>query len=408
MTRILVLASTFPASDSDSVPAFVKDQVKAMKEVDESLHFSVLAPHDARSHTKKFVRHTTYDEYRFHYALPWSIEKLAGKGIMPTLYANPLYFLLIPSLFICEAVATYQLIRSLKPQLIYAHWFTPQAVIARTVGGLTRTPFVFTTHASDVAVWHKIPLIGTPIVRWSTRSAKAFTAVSQRSMDKLATFFSNEEWADVLSKRSKIIPMGVNILTMKSRVTTKGNSILFVGRLAEKKGVQYLLPAFKQLIKEKPDAILTIAGDGPWLSRLKKQADQLNLSSKQVIFAGYTVGAEKQQLIASHAVYVIPSIIAENGDAEGLPVTLMEGLAAGKICVATNESGADNILTDGKDGLLVPQKNSKELTSALKKALSLPDAAKKEMASNAQKIAKQFSWPVIAKQHIDFLIKGKS
>lgn len=406
MTRVLVIASTFPANDSDSVPAFVKDQIKAMKRADQSLQFSVLAPHDARSGTKSFTKQEAYDEYRFHYAWPRSTEKLAGKGIMPTIYANPLYFLLIPGLFISEGIAAYRLIRRLNPDLLYAHWFTPQAVIARVVGRVTHTPFVFTTHASDVAVWHKIPLIGTLIVRWSTRGARAFTAVSQRSMDKLATFFSEDEWSNTLNKRAKIIPMGIELPKEQSILTTQSNTILFIGRLAEKKGVQYLLPAFKQLLTELPDASLTVAGDGPWLSRLKKQAADLRLSGEQVTFAGYTTGKAKQALINSHSVYVVPSIIANNGDAEGLPVALMEGLAAGKVCVATNESGADNILTNGKDGFLVPQKNTDALMIVLKKALSLPSADKKVLSEKAQVTAKQFSWPHVAQTHIDFLIKG--
>ncbi len=405
MTRVLVVASTFPASDSDSVPAFVKDQIKAMKSLDDSLEFSVLAPHDIRSNTKKFTKHNAYDEYRFHYAWPHSIEKLAGQGgIMPNLQANLLNYLLIPGLFLCEGISTYNLTRRLKPDLLYAHWFTPQAVITRVVGKLTNTPFVFTTHASDVAVWHKIPFIGKPIVRWSTRGARGFTAVSERSMDKLAEFFSNKEWRE-LKKRSLLVPMGVDLITEPSDMEVQENSIMFVGRIAEKKGIQYLLPAFKEILLDIPEATLTVAGDGPWLARLKKQAKSLGLTKQQVAFPGYTTGDAKQKLINSHLVYVVPSIIADDGDAEGLPVTLMEGLAAGKICISTNESGADNVLTDGKDGFLVPQKNAEALTAALKKALSLSDTKTKEMGKAAQETAKQFSWPVIARKHIDFLIK---
>ena len=404
MTRVLVVASTFPASDSDAVPAFVKDQIKSMKQADDSLEFSVLAPHDIRSHTKSFTKHLAYDEYRFHYAWPRAIEKLAGRGIMPTIYANPLYIFLVPALFICEGFATHRLVRKLRPDIIYAHWFTPQAVVARIVGSLTNTPFVFTTHASDVAVWNKIPLIGKPIVRWSTRNAKAFTAVSERSMDKLAAFFSQDEW-NSLKKRSKIIPMGVDLTTKQADVAPKPKSILFVGRVAEKKGLQYLLPAFNELLQDVPDATLTVAGDGPWLARIKNQANELGLTKQQVNFPGYTTGTPKQTLLNSHSVYVVPSVIAANGDAEGLPVTLMEGLAAGKLCIATNESGADNVLTDGKDGFLVPQKNSEALTTALKQALMLSDTRTQEMSKSARETAKQFSWPVVAKMHIEFLIK---
>ena len=103
--RILVLASTFPANDSDPVPAFVRDQIVAMKDVDSELEFSVLAPHDQRSNTKLFTKHTAYNEYRFHYFWPYSLEKLAGRGIMPALKANPLNYLLIPFLFIGQFFA---------------------------------------------------------------------------------------------------------------------------------------------------------------------------------------------------------------------------------------------------------------------------------------------------------------
>ena len=409
MTRVLVVASTFPASESDPVPAFVRDQIIAMKNIDSSLEFSVLAPHDNRSSTVDHRSHEYYEEYRFHYALPYSIEKLAGRGIMPALQANPLNYLLIPALFIGEFIALYSLVRRFKPAIIYAHWFTPQAINARLVGAITSTPFVFTTHASDVSVWHKIPLLGPIIVRSNVRKSTAFTAVSRRSMDKLASFFKPKEW-ERLKQRSQIIPMGVDLpksTPQHKSSKTQPHAILFIGRLAEKKGVQYLLPAFKNLLKDSPTARLTIAGDGPWLEKIKAQSQSLGLDDF-VAFPGYVSGEKKKQYIDSHTVYVVPSIVTKSGDAEGLPVSLMEGLAAGKICVASNESGADDIISDGKDGFLVPQKDTAKLTSALQSALSLTEEKRSEMSNLARETAKQFSWSTIARHHIKFLLKDKA
>ena len=180
-----------------------------MRALDSELEFSVLAPHDKRSHTQNFSRHPAYDEHRFHYVWPFSIEKLAGRGIMPALKSNPFYYLLLPFLFIGEFVALLRLTIKLKPDILYAHWFTPQAINARMVSAVTNTPFVFTTHASDVAVWHKVPFFGAKIVRSTTRKASSFTAVSQRSMQKLEKFFLPEEW-NSLTERSAIIPMSVD------------------------------------------------------------------------------------------------------------------------------------------------------------------------------------------------------
>jgi len=407
MTKhILVVASTFPAHDTDPVPAFVKEQIIALKKHNPQLKFSVLAPHDLRSNTRSYTKHATYDEYRFHYAWPYSIEKLAGRGIMPALKANPLNYLLVPFLFFGEFFALLRLVHKLKPNIIYAHWFTPQAVIARYIEIFTRTPFVFTTHALDVEVWHRIPLFGRLIVRNTTRQAKGFTAVSRRSMHKLERFFPASEWK-TLQKRAQIIPMGLNLPDVSKE--TKGSnhtstSILFVGRLAEKKGVHYLLPAFAELRKDFPDAKLTIAGDGPWLKKLQQMVRELHLDDS-VDFPGYVNGKDKQNLITAANIYVTPSIIASDGDTEGLPVAFMEGLAYGKICIATHESGADDIISHGKDGFLVPQKDVCALTETLKKAIKLNPQQRRLMSQLAKTTSEQFSWTTIAKQYTDFLFK---
>lgn len=401
--KILVTASTFPSSDSDPVPAFVKDQIIALNDLDHNFTFSVLAPHDARSRTKSFTAHTHYDEYRFHYFWPFRFEKLAGRGIMPALKANPLNYLLIPFLFMGELVALLRLTNRLKPDMIYAHWFTPQAIAACWVGIFTKTPFVFTTHASDVDVWRKVPFVGGMIVRSVTRRAQAFTAVSTRSMGKLAAFFSSKEWRKLRS-RSALIPMGVDLPSeVIASPKSDHKSIVFVGRLAEKKGVQYLLPAFANLHERRPDIRLTIGGDGPMLGELKDQADKLRIGDA-VEFPGFVSGDTKQSLIASADVYAVPSIITRSGDAEGLPVSLMEGLSHGRICVATFESGADDILTDGKDGFLIPEKDVDTLEQALEKVLNLSEGDKRTISAAARSTAKQLSWHEIAKRHRDFLL----
>lgn len=403
--RILVVASTFPASDDDPVPAFVKDQIIALKEQTPDFEFSVLAPHDKRSHTETFVRHTTYDEYRFHYMWPYSVEQLAGRGIMPALKANPLNYLLIPFLFVGEFFALLRLTRQLKPDVIYAHWFTPQAINSRLVSSLTGTPFVFTTHASDVDVWRKIPYIGKKIVRNNTRKAVRFTAVSRRSMQKLANFFTESEWTE-LKKRSSIIPMGVTLPTVSVKKKTAGKklTITFLGRLAEKKGVQYLLPAFAELLKDHKDITLIIAGDGPLRGDLQQQASKLKIA-KNVMFPGFTSGSAKENLLVSTDIFVVPSIITDSGDAEGLPVSLMEGLAYGNICIASNESGADDILTDGKDGFLVPQKDTDALATTLSKAVQMSTEERLQMSKNAQATSLQFSWKSVAEKHRKFLFR---
>lgn len=409
--RIIVVASTFPASDNDSVPAFVKDQVEAMHQVDPSVEYRVMAPHVA-SKTKSITRHLAFIEHRFHYALPRRFETLTAQGILPALKQQPLYYLLIPGLFIGEFIALLRLVRSLKPAYLYAHWFTPQAIVVSWVSHITGVPFVFTTHAADVDVWHRLPGLGAWIVRWTTRRAHAITAVSPRSLSKLEAFFTPTQWRAV-EPRTRIIPMGTHRVDATSTPASHykqtygyddASIIFFMGRLAEKKGVRYLLEAFEQL--QTPGVRLVIAGDGPLRAQLEQQAASL-LARDRIHFVGYLSGAAKSEYIAMSDVVVLPSIITDDGDAEGLPVVFMEALAAGKLTVATNESGADTIITDNKSGLLLPHKDARQLAQKIDYALRLSPEKAARIQSEARRTSRQFDWPTIAAKHLDFLFPDR-
>ena len=406
LRRILVVASTFPSAPSDPVPGFVRDQVIAMKKVAPSLEFTVLAPHDRYTRTRSHVKHEHFTERRFHYAWPHRWETLTGRGILPALREQPARYALVPALFLCEFIALLRRTREVRPDLIYAHWFTPQGVTACAVSLLTKTPFVFTTHAADVDVWNRVPLVGPLIVRWGANRASAVTAVSRRSMAKLTAFLKG---GSPLAGGSEIIPMGVELersgdadpeSLREELALGDGPVVLFLGRLAEKKGVSYLLRAAAQSATM-GGSTLVIAGDGPLKAQLQQLADDLGLSD-MVRFIGYASGQRKESAIELADVLVLPSIVTDDGDAEGLPVVLMEGLAAGKLCIATDVSGADDVLDHGTDGYIVPQKDVQELAEMLDRMLSLLPAQRRDMEQAARRTAGQFEWSTIARRHLDF------
>jgi glycosyltransferase involved in cell wall biosynthesis len=407
--HILVITSTFPASELDPVPTFVRDQIIALKRAYPNISFSVLAPYDARSsviRTQNLVKENEfYKEYRFHYFWPFFLEKLTGRGIIPTVKQNPLYYALIPCLLVAEFFTLLRYTRKLKPDILYAHWFTPQGINAGLVSNITKIPFVYTSHSSDVAVLRKLPIVGPFIVRYISKRARAITVVSRRTLEKLRKFFTDKQWKEI-NKKVNIIPMGVLVTEqVESIKKTKINAqnILFLGRLEEKKGVQILLPAFAAICDSHPQVTLTIAGDGSWYKRLQRQAENLKIPDNRITFTGYVRGDKKTKLIAKADIFVVPSIQTSYGDTEGLPVALMEGLAAGKICIATNESGADDILINEENGFLIPQKDILALETVLHTTLNLIPKQKMRIKNEALITAQQFSWHNIAKQYSQFL-----
>jgi glycosyltransferase involved in cell wall biosynthesis len=163
-----------------------------------------------------------------------------------------------------------------------------------------------------------------------------------------------------------------------------------VGRLVEKKGIEYLFDALR-LLQHRGLALgkVVVIGDGPIRTELEAKAAGLNVE-----FRGQRGRAEVHQAIAESEVMLIPSVTAANGDQEGLPVTLLEG-GAGQICViASRLPGIDEVIVDDESGLLVPQRDAAALADALELVLGDADLRQRLAVGIAQSV-KRFDINVI-------------
>lgn len=129
-----------------------------------------------------------------------------------------------------------------------------------------------------------------------------------------------------------------------------------IGRLAPQKGLQYLLRAAPEVLREIPNALFVLAGDGPERNALETTARQLGIRSS-VCFLG--VREDIPELLSSMDVVVIPSVF------EGLPMTLLEAMAAGRAVVASSVGGIPNVIQERMNGLLLPPGDVNGLTAAL-------------------------------------------
>ncbi len=127
-------------------------------------------------------------------------------------------------------------------------------------------------------------------------------------------------------------------------------------RLSEQKGITYLIKAMKDVIKEVPDISLVIAGDGPLQATLDQEVLSLELS-ENIFFVGPRT--DMPRLLKLFDLYVLPSLW------EGLPMVLLEAMAAGCPIIATNVGGNMSAIKDGFNGFLVPSKNTEELARTI-------------------------------------------
>ena len=153
--------------------------------------------------------------------------------------------------------------------------------------------------------------------------------------------------------------------------------LISVCRLVEKKGIAFALRAVAALQAARPgiDWRYTIIGDGPLLGELRALAAELGIEDR-VEFPGAMPHADvKQQLSRSH-VFLLPSVTAADGDVEGVPVALMEAMAAGLLAVSTYHSGIPELVQNDRTGFLAEEKNVDQLAARLISIAENPGAAR--------------------------------
>lgn len=196
-----------------------------------------------------------------------------------------------------------------------------------------------------------------------------------------------------------VIPNGVDLERFNPKVKPLERfndgvfNILFVGRMDPRKGLKYLLKAFPLIYEEYPHCRLIIVGDG-WLKEYYKMYLPNDLSDK-VFFEGYVARDDLPHYYAGADVFCTP---ATGGESFG--IVLLEAMASGKPIVASNIKGYSELITDGKDGILVAPKDPSLIKEAIMKLIKDKELRKK-MGHQSLLKAKKFSWDKIVRQIVD-------
>jgi len=155
------------------------------------------------------------------------------------------------------------------------------------------------------------------------------------------------------------------------------------GRLSPEKGHEHLIRAFARVIKDRPDVVLLIFGDGPQRGELVKLARTLGCSDF-IHFLGFV--PDFASLLERIDVFVLPSL------SEGLPNVLLEAMAAARPVVATAVGGVPELVLNGATGLLVSPGNSEEMAGAIGRLLSDTELARRLGGSGQEAVRKSYSF----------------
>ena len=330
---------------------------------------------------------------RFRYFLkPW--ENLTHEEHAPDRMKKGILYKILPFFYlIFGSAAIIRAVRREPFDIVHVHWPFPHALfgyLAKKAGG---TKIVTTFYGVELR-WVKTKMAFLKsFLRWGIGFSDKVTAISSYTAREVRELVPDDEVA------VEVIPYTITVtakLNQESQAKPLLPLVLYVGRLVERKGVEYLIRAFAEVVREVPSE-LVIVGKGPEDERLHQLTEKLNLVQK-VHFKGWVSQDELEQLYNQCNVFVLPAIIDSKGDTEGLGVVLLEAMSYMKPVVASNLGGITDIVKDRETGLLVNEKDPHGLSEAIKSLLSDPSLAASLAKRGYEHVQKQFSWERILSQ----------
>lgn len=251
-------------------------------------------------------------------------------------------------------------------ELVHAH-FGPDAALlvpALSRGPLRATPLVATFHGFDATV-------SDDGLRTLGRVAGNFVDARPQVFDRANRIIAVSEFV-----RTRLVAEGADphkvvihyigtdtaFFWAPERSSAPPPSVLFLGRLHEKKGAADLLAALVRVSDAGVAAVCTVAGTGPEDAALRKLAHDLRLD---VRFVGAVDPAQARELLHAARVLCVPSLTAANGDAEGFGLVFTEAQACGVPVVSYRSGGVPEAVADGETGLLATERDIDGLASRL-------------------------------------------
>ena len=391
--KLLVVTSTFPRWKNDTDPPFVYELSKRLiSEFDVIVH----TPHYCGSLSREMMDGMRIHRFRYFFSY---FEILAGgQGIVPKLRRNKLYYLLLPFFLSAQLFSLILLVAVVKPDIIHAHWLIPQGLLAALVKKIFGIPVVVTAHGADIFSLRQ--KIFTYLKKYTVHNADRIVTVSK----SLARILVNDTQAIV---DPDVISMGVDATlfsphhrnnAIREKYDINGPFLIFVGRLTEKKGVQYLIDAMVIVKAEIPDAKLLIVGHGELEEKLKNRVVKLGLMDI-ILFTGGISNNSLPEYYASADIFIGPSINTSDGDSEGFGLTFVEAAMSGCILIGSKVGGIEEIIHDGGTGFLVPPKNVPALAKMIVYVLKNINKFNELKRNGRERALHKFEWNGITRKY---------
>jgi colanic acid/amylovoran biosynthesis glycosyltransferase len=263
---------------------------------------------------------------------------------------------------------------------VHAHFANHPTVAALIVHRLTGIPFSFTAHGHDIHVERRM-------LREKIDVAAFAVMISEYNKRLIL-----EECPGADARKLRVLHCGADTETFAPRNRERDTSsfaMVCVGSFIEVKGHRYLVEACRLLKDRGVPFRCHLIGDGPGRDEILAQVASAGLEDA-IVQHGALARPSVVRILAESDVVVQPSVPTRRGSREGIPVSLMEGMACGLPAVASRISGIPELIDDGVNGFLLPPRDPMALAASLEQLAKDPELRRRMGRSARQKILEEF------------------
>jgi len=250
---------------------------------------------------------------------------------------------------------------------VHAHWATYPTTVAYLIKRWSGIPYSFTAHAYDIYMISRM----LPAKIENATFAVTCADTNRRYLVSLCAAEARD--------RVHVNYHGADLTRFSPGHHRRGARyhIMSCGWLKEYKGFHYLLDALAILVGREVDAVLDLAGDGPQRAYLAAKAEALGIGDR-VTFHGFLNHEKLSSLYAASDAFALPSVVmGRYGRQDVIPNVLAEAMATAIPVVGSNIAGIPELIDDGINGLLVPERDAVALADALERIWRDPDDAER-------------------------------
>lgn len=264
---------------------------------------------------------------------------------------------------------------------IHAHFVDRAATVALVASRLLGTTYSVTAHAREIYVNPALlrerireAVFAVTCTEYNRRHLRA--QLGKRATRRLVRLYHGMD----LGRAREIGP---------GRVGRDTRFVLSVAQLWERKGLRYLVEACAQLRDRGTDVRCEIVGEGPQRDELQALIDRLGAGDR-VVLTGALPFPEVVERYRRASVFVLPCIVTEEGDRDGIPNVILEAMASGLPVISTPVSGIPEVVRDRETGLAVPQRDAGAIAVAVEQLLGDPALATGMAERAAQLVRAEF------------------